>query len=74
MHCVRDLHTLLTMEGPRIDSMRWYVVDCLRWGIEFSDIEGWSFDEYDQLTSWQGFKNESFLQWHQNDPPHWRKR
>lgn len=74
LRCVRALHTLLTMEGPRIDNMRWFVIDCLRWGITFTDIEGWSFEEYDQLVDWKGFKNEPFTKWYQNEPPHWRQR
>jgi len=62
------------MEGPRIDDMKLFVVECLRWGIEFSDIEAWSFEEYDALTEWTGFKNEPFTRWYQNEPPHWRTR
>lgn len=68
--CVRDLHTYLTFDGPRIRDLDLYTRDALRWGIAWDDIQTWRFDEEEDLTDWTSSKHEPFHKWNLERPPH----
>lgn len=71
--CVRDMHTHLTFEGPRIVSLRVYIRDGLRWGLKFEDLLAPSFEDYERLHNWMGSRYESFAKWYQSAPPHFTR-
>lgn len=72
--CVRDMFTILGLNGPRITNLQLYVQTALRWGIPFSEIRVHTFEEQDRLETWEGFKNEPFHKWTLESPPHFSER
>ncbi len=68
--CVRDLHTFLTIDGPRIRNLKWYVQDALRWNVRWDDVLTWCFDEQDALDAYKVPPVEPFTRWYLDRPPH----
>lgn len=68
--CVRDLHVILTFDGPRIRDVELYVQDALRRGVKFDDILTCCFEEQEALERWSRPRNEPFNTWTIDYPPH----
>jgi hypothetical protein len=50
--CLRDLHTIMTFEGPRLRNPEIYVLDAwLEYGIKAQALMTWTFEEEEVLES-----------------------
>lgn len=50
--CFRDLHTIMTFEGPRLRNTAIYVLDAwLEYGLRAFELLGWSFEEDETIES-----------------------
>lgn len=72
--CLRDLHTIMTFEGPRLRDPEVYVFDAFKeYGVRAHELMTWTFEEEEILESvWDGEKRKDSKDGPKLAPPHHR--
>jgi hypothetical protein len=72
--CLRDLHTIMTFEGPRLRDPEVYAHDAFaEYGIRAHELMTWTFEEEEVIESvWEGEKRKSSKDGPKVAPPHHR--
>jgi Zn ribbon nucleic-acid-binding protein len=72
--CLRDLHTIMTFEGPRLRDSEVYVHDAFEeYGIRAHELMTWTFEEEEVIESvWEGEKRKASKDGPKMAPPHHR--
>lgn len=68
--CVRDLHTLMTHDGPRIRNVALYVEDAIRWGLFLIDVHPHTFAEMEEIAAYVDAARFPMYGVDRREPPH----